>query len=285
MNAQPTRPSASEEDRRVDLPTADNIPAELRHERRWVVAQAKVPYRPLDATRRADTTDPATWSDFDTAWHLVESGRFPMLGFVLGNGFVGVDLDKCRNAETGVIESWATDIIELLDSYTETSVSGTGVHVICLGKLPAGRRRKGKVEMYESARYFVVTGQTMVSAPIEDRTAELAVLHANTFGRPEDSDQPATLSGATDLTDDAVLDRARSASNGGKFQRLWSGDLSGYDSRSEADLGGHGLRPPTTILNAVASDCHRAAMCSGPLGRSDSEPPSRCSMRSWRMMS
>ena len=54
-----------------------------------------------------------------------------LLGFVLGDGFVGVDKDHCRNAETGAIEPWALAIVEQLDSYTEISVSGTGVHVIC----------------------------------------------------------------------------------------------------------------------------------------------------------
>ena len=104
--------------------TPDNIPTELLSEHRWVVADiedrhgktTKVPYCPSNPARRADTTDPSTWSDFETARQLVERGRFPMLGFVLGNGFVGVDLDKCRNPETGVIESWATDIIELLEN-------------------------------------------------------------------------------------------------------------------------------------------------------------------------
>jgi putative DNA primase/helicase len=224
------------------MPMAENIPAELRDAHRWVVAIDKVPYAPGNPTRRADSTDPSTWSDFDTAWRLVESGRFPMFGFVLGNGFVGVDVDKCRNPETGVIEPWATDIIELLDSYTETSVSGTGVHVICLGALPPGRRRKGKVEMYSEDRYFVVTGQTMVSAPIEDRTAELAILHANTFGHPAVNERPTTLSGRTDLTDDAVLDIAACARNREKFVRLWSGDTGMHDDDdSAADLALCGL--------------------------------------------
>src|SRR5438046_40254 len=33
-----------------------------------------------------------------------------------------------------------------------------------------------------------------------------------------------------------ILDKARSARSGPKFIRLWSGDISGYDSHSEADL-------------------------------------------------
>lgn len=228
-------------------PIPENIPPELRAEARWVVARieerdgkdTKVPYRPLNPTRRADSTDATTWSDFATAWQLIECGEFPMLGFVLGSGFVGVDLDKCRNPETGTIESWAEDIVNRLGGYSEVSVSGTGVHVICRGALPPGRRRKARIEMYESARYFVVTGHG-TPAPIEDRTTELATLHADIFGEATDasSEQSADrhVERGNALTDDELLDVARRASNGAKFQRLWSGDISGYSSRSEADL-------------------------------------------------
>src|SRR5207244_12523629 len=54
---------------------------------------------------------------------------FAGVGFVFSSDdpYTGVDLDKCRNPETGQIEEWAQGIIEQLDSYTESSQSGTGV--------------------------------------------------------------------------------------------------------------------------------------------------------------
>jgi putative DNA primase/helicase len=112
--------------------TSEFIPAELKPLSRWVVAKSevakgrrtKVPYCPDDPTRKASSTDPATWSDFETALRLVESGGFPMLGFQLdGSGYVGIDFDHC--VEDGVVASWALDYIRALDSYTEISVSGT----------------------------------------------------------------------------------------------------------------------------------------------------------------
>ncbi len=42
-------------------------------------------------------------------------------------------------------------IVELLDSYTEVSPSGRGLHVWVRGKVPGDRRRRGKLEMYDSA--------------------------------------------------------------------------------------------------------------------------------------
>ena len=71
------------------------------------------------------------------------------------------DLDHCRDAETGVIEEWATGIIDTLNSYTEVSPSGTGIHIFVRGSLPGKRRRKGRVEVYESGRYMTVTGWTL----------------------------------------------------------------------------------------------------------------------------
>ena len=44
--------------------------------------------------------------------------------------FAFVDLDHCRNRETGEIEPWALAIISRLNSYTEVSPSGTGLHIL-----------------------------------------------------------------------------------------------------------------------------------------------------------
>jgi putative DNA primase/helicase len=44
------------------------------------------------------------------------------------------------------------------------------------------------------------------------------------------------LSVNVDLEDDELLRKARNASNGAKFDRLWNGNTPGYDSHSEADM-------------------------------------------------
>lgn len=67
---------------------------------------------------------------------------------------VGVDLDDCREPDSGNVDDTALDIIERLDSYTEVSPPGTGFHVLINGDLPAGRNRRGSVELYDTARFF-----------------------------------------------------------------------------------------------------------------------------------
>ena len=66
---------------------------------------------------------------------------------------------------TGEIEGWAQEIIEELNSYTEISPSGTGVHILVRGELPAGRNRKGRFEAYDQGRYFTITGEHLSAHP------------------------------------------------------------------------------------------------------------------------
>src|ERR1022692_3250750 len=91
-----------------------------------------------------------------------------------------IDLDHCRNPETGEIESWARAIITRLDSYTEVSPSFTGIHVfVRTQQPPVGGCRKGQIEIYSQSRCSTVTGRHLAETPadLEDRTDELLSIH------------------------------------------------------------------------------------------------------------
>jgi putative DNA primase/helicase len=166
--------------------------------------------------------------------------------FTSGDDLCGVDLDRCRDPETGEIESWAQEIIEELDSYAEISPSWRGVHVLLRGELPPGRRRKNRIEMYDRARFFTITGHRLqdVPATINRRQEELAQLHRQVFGleKPTRTSKPEGKAAAgMMLADSELIDHAMRAANGEKFARLWAGDMSEYatagnEGRSEADL-------------------------------------------------
>src|SRR5690606_30026741 len=120
--------------------------------------------------------------------------------------------------------------------YAERSVSDTGAHCIARGTLPEGARRRGRVEVYEEGRYFAMTGRRIPGTPAEvnERTAALAALHAEHVAAPEPPRAAPVLGGASPyLSDEDVIEKARGARNGGKFQALWAGDHSPYGSRSE----------------------------------------------------
>lgn len=234
----------------ADPPNLDGIPAELRERPQWVAWRfvvrdgdgkpTKVPYAPA-AGRRASSTEPQDWTDLHGAERYRDVAGLDGIGFVFcaDDPYAGVDLDHCRDPGTGAIEPWAQEIIDQLDSYTEVSPSGTGAHIIVRGSLPSGRRRKGHVEMYDSGRYFTVTGCHLPGTPttINDRSEALASLYARVF--PGASDERANghmASVAGTVSDEDVLQLARRAANGSKFEELWRGDTSGYASPSEADL-------------------------------------------------
>jgi putative DNA primase/helicase len=219
----------------------DTIPAELRERRQWVLwtreerdgKETKVPYR-ADLTGRASTTDATTWAPFEVAVRAAGSADGVGYVFAADDPFVGVDLDA------GLSEADRGAVMLALDSYTETSVSGEGVHVIVRASLNGHKRnRQGPFEVYEAGRYFVMTGQHVQGTPatIEDRQAELEMVLEQYLPKPKLSAAPAALPAQpVDLDDQQLLEKARRAKNGAKFERLYAGDTSGYPSRSEADL-------------------------------------------------
>lgn len=236
---------------RVPL-TVEGVPDSLRRRPRWVCWRyeeregkpAKVPYDPTTG-KRASSTDSGTWTTFEHALEAHRSGGYDGVSYAFGTDLdvVGVDLDDCRDPETGVITSWATEIIRALDSYAEISPSGTGVKLFLAGTKSIERCRKkvenGEVEIYDRKRFFTVTGRHLDGTPktVEPRQAQLDALCQRLW--PPEAPRPVVNApkSTLELDDQALLDRARAAKNGDAFQRLWRGDTSGYgDDDSAADL-------------------------------------------------
>lgn len=149
----------------------ENIPAELRIHAQWVGWRAemrpgqkkptKVPYS-IRTGRRASSTDRTTWCTFVEAVAALD--EYTGIGFVFSadDPYAGMDIDDCRNPETGEIAAWAQDIIDRLNSYTEISPSGTGVKIIVRAtKRGTASRKAPHFEMYDRDRYFTITGQRL----------------------------------------------------------------------------------------------------------------------------
>jgi putative DNA primase/helicase len=204
----------------------------------------KVPYSV--AGGKASTTNPKTWAPLDAALSHAEEHGMSGVGFVFteDDPFAGIDIDKCRDAETGEIEPWARKIVAAFDSYTEVSPSGTGLHIFVKATLPGPNNRKGPLEMYESGRYFTLTGEHLGGTPTEihERQDVLERLYQHVFKIEKASSatnghKPQTA--PLDVGDEDLLALAKQAKNGEKFSRLWSGDTSDYagdDSRADLAL-------------------------------------------------
>jgi putative DNA primase/helicase len=229
------------------IPHWGAISGELKLRPQWVVykleqrdgKQTKVPYQARDPKTRAQADNPITWGTFEQAVAAVEAGQAEGIGFVFSESdpYFGIDLDKCIDATTGEIEPWAFDIFKKFNTYAERSQSGTGLHLIGKGKLPPAGRRKGTLEMYDSGRFFVMTGDVYGPLqPIRNRQEQLDELHAQTFGKAEPVAPTSRPAGTLQLDDQELINKAISSKNGAAFARLWLGDTAGYTSQSEADL-------------------------------------------------
>jgi primase-polymerase (primpol)-like protein len=238
-------------------PTYKNIPQPLRDRPQWVAWESvpvpghpkpkKVPYDP-NTGAPAEPNNPATWGTFEDALTLCESKGLDGIDYVfsIDDPYTGIDLDHCRDALTGEIVPWAQTVIAVMGSYTELSPSLTGVHILVQAKLPPGGRKKPRVEMYDSGRYFTVTGNHLDGTPltIEPRQAQVESLHRRVFdqsGASSRTKKP-TRGRRTaprpqpSMRDETLLRRALKARNGSKLARLWRGDTRGYGSPSEADM-------------------------------------------------
>jgi hypothetical protein len=161
------------------------LPDELKVGRFWVCCdESKVPMVP-GTRHRASSTNPKTWRSFGEASGAHRAGRHAGVGRIIApeaGGFVGVDLDHCRDPETRIIDSRALEILQDLDSYSEVSPSGGGLKIWIRASLDRSYVRAG-LEIYRGGRYFVTTGQFLSQFPasIQERQYEIDQLIAREF--------------------------------------------------------------------------------------------------------
>ena len=141
-----------------------NIPKELQNLKQWVCSNvsSKVPMM-ATAPYAASSTNPDTWGTYQEAVMSVECGNYDNIGFVFNdNGIIGIDIDSGFD-EDGFPTELASEIITLCGSYTETSRSGRGFHILVKGTLPfKGKNNLEGVEIYKQSRYFIMTGDVFL---------------------------------------------------------------------------------------------------------------------------
>ena len=206
--------------------------------------QTKAPYNPNIPDKRASSKNPMTWSTYENA--MKTKAMVPGMqgiGYVFdGSGHVFVDFDHIRDKDTGEIDPDALAEIKSLNSYSEVSPSGTGVHVICKGALPGNKGCKGATrEVYSEGRYATVTGDHLPGTPLTINDAQPAIdKFLKRWFPNEQTPTPAAGPGTARqeppaLEDQEIVALARAAKNGEKFSALLRGSTAGYNSPSEAD--------------------------------------------------
>lgn len=216
----------------------EQFPQPLKEARRWVCFDAdKNPINPATG-QFAKSNDPATWGTLAQAKTAVSRFGLRGVGVLLGDGLCGIDIDHCRDPDTGTLSELAAQIIARMDSYTEASPSGTGVHILFTGQKPAGACRKSSIglEMYDSGRYFTVTGNVLKAKPIAERTDACAAIHAEYLAKPEPprAPAPAVVWTAADRPDEELIRTACGAKDGERFAALYAGSWQAYYARATA---------------------------------------------------
>lgn len=214
----------------------ESIPRQLRDLPNWVCRTGKQPINPRTGCG-AKANDPATWSTFDTCRAAMEAGVYEGIGFELTPPIVGVDLDHVID-EHGHAVPWAQRVIARLNSYTEFSPSGTGVHIFVTGTLPPGRNKRiidratgAAIEMYATGRYFTVTGDRMLGTRVEARDAELREIFDELLAEPEASPER-TDPPAAPLRLNAPDYLRRGLEKDRTLRALWDGHRAGTDESS-----------------------------------------------------
>lgn len=212
-----------------------NIPEELRSYPQWVCHDAaKRPINPHTG-QLADVTDPTTWGSFDQARAIAEAGKCAGIGFVFteNDPYTGIDLDVPEGEGPSKGQQ---RIYDAFNTYAEKSPSGRGLHIIAKGKVADGGVRNSAlgVEVYSSGRFFTFTGNAVRNKAIADCQPFVEKLCAEL--RPHAHDAQAVADVPEREADDAIVDRAKAATNGAKFAKLWEGQWqSEYASQSDAD--------------------------------------------------
>lgn len=244
--------------KKLALSNVTNVPQELQNTPQWVAwhlknaGEGRLAKVPVDAKtgRPAAVNQPETWSTFPVALAYAQGSPTAQgVGFVFcdADPYTGIDIDDCRDPETGALGVWAQEIIDRLDSYTEVSPSGTGVKIIVTAALAGEVHRRNKIEMYSEKRYFTITGEVVQErTEINERQRQVGEVYELAFGgtkqeavRPASPTQSdARLAVVQAIRDEELLELARKARNGEKFTSLYDlGSSNGYKGDSEADAG------------------------------------------------
>lgn len=120
-----------------------------------------------------------------------------------GTGVCGIDLDNVVDRERRVMTREAGEIVALMDSYTEVSPSGSGLHIYFLGKLPENVKKiaKPKPDIFKTelaeyqlfdSGYMTVSGDVVGDHDIDERTEQVSTMYERYFREVEPIAAPST---------------------------------------------------------------------------------------------
>lgn len=117
------------------------------------------------------------------------------LGKTSAGTLCGLDIDDCIDKQGNIAKN-ALEIINLLNTYTEKSISGNGVHCLFIAD------KKGKIcknnslewckclEIYDKSRFFTLSGNILYKKDVELRQKECNIIYEKYFIPKQDNAMP-----------------------------------------------------------------------------------------------
>lgn len=237
---------------RVEQQLRRNVPEEMRNKPNWVVVST----RENNDTGRldkflinphtgkyAESDNPETWADFDTACEYARENGGVCLAYALDgkDNIACIDLDGCMQENGDFSEIAQKAFIAASGSYTEKSVSGKGLHIF--GKTKGADLRsfsKDKtMEYYQGGHFIAMTGDYYGSSELKslDTPEMQSVLTSKLEKRTEWKHTGEGIEGLSAMDDREMLEKAFKAKNGDTVKRLYNGeDIRGNHSNSDMSL-------------------------------------------------
>lgn len=211
----------------------------------------KKPFAADGRPAEADESHQDTWITYKEALSAKKSLNYSGIGFIIPKEYFFLDIDA-RTKE----DPYAAMLLERFDTYAEQSVSGTGLHIYgkCdLSRIPTYtdktrqlrldkafyiKHPKTKIELYIgglTGRFAAFTGNYLVQKPLQDCTDALLLTLDKDMRRKSGKRYSPKQDGDDSQLFDIIANQ-RKQKNGKKFVLLFDkGDISGYNSHSEAD--------------------------------------------------
>lgn len=237
---------------KVEAQLRKNVPEEMLKKPNWVVVRTR---ENKDTGRLdkflvnphtgkfAESDNPETWADFDTACKYAKEQGGVCLAYALDgkDEIACIDLDGCMQ-ENGDFSEIAQRAFNAANgSYAEKSVSGKGLHIF--GKTKGADLRsfsKDKtMEYYQGGHFIAMTGDNYGSSELKsfDTPEMKTVLESKLEKRTEWKHTGEGVEGLSSMDDREMLEKAFKAKNGDTVKKLYNGeDLRGNHSNSDMSL-------------------------------------------------
>lgn len=232
-----------------------NVPREMLERPNWVIVRT----RKNEDTGRldkflisaktgkfAESDNPETWTDFDTACKYAKENGGVALAYALDgkDKIACLDLDGCIQ-DNGDFTELAQKTFNLGNgTYCERSVSGKGLHIFAKtdGMDLRTFSKDGDMEYYRKSHFIAMTGDNFGSSELKSfDTLEMKSLLESKFEkRTAWRGTGKGVEGLSVMNDREVLEKAFASKNGSEIKRLYNGeDLKHNHSNSDMALITH----------------------------------------------